>query len=91
MDKAQKKRFLIRLGVILAVLIVGIILTAPLSVRHETITEVMKDAVLHDVNKISLFGLIDVDPSYIAGLIVTVLLLVFAAAFIVYYLRWNGV
>ncbi len=79
MDKTQRKRFLIGLAAVLAAMIVGIVFTAPHSVHHETITEVMKDAVLHDANKVSLFGLVNVDPSYIAGLIVTVLLLVFAA------------
>ena len=40
---------------------------------------VMRDAVLHGTNKVSLFGIKDVNPAYISSLIVCGALLVFAA------------
>ena len=39
----------------------------------------MRDAVLHETNRISLFGLMDVNPAFISGIVVTVVLLVAAA------------
>lgn len=44
----------------------------------ESIKEVMKDGVLHDKNKIGLFGLIDVNPALISAYTVTVVLLIAA-------------
>ena len=38
----------------------------------------MRDAVLHDVNRISLFGLKDVNPALISAMVVTAILLVAA-------------
>lgn len=49
--------------------------------KSETISEAMRDAVLHESGRISLFGLIAVNPSLISGFIVTALLL--AAALII--------
>ena len=61
--------------VLLVLTIIGVAVTAPQSVKHETIKESMRDAVLHDANQISLFGLCEVDPSLISGIIVTAFLL----------------
>ena len=47
----------------------------------ESIKEVMKDGVLHDKNKISLFGILDVNPALISAYMVTAVLLL-AALFI---------
>ncbi|MBR4343110.1 MAG: F0F1 ATP synthase subunit A [Lachnospiraceae bacterium] len=44
----------------------------------ESIKEVMKDGVLHDKNKISLFGVLDVNPALISAYVVTAVLLVAA-------------
>lgn len=44
----------------------------------ESIKETMRDAVLHETNKVSLFGLTDVNPSVISAYTVTAILLVFA-------------
>jgi len=79
LDKKKMKKSLVILGIILAVVIVGVIVTQPYSVKHETIKEAMRDAVLHDENKIRVFGVLDVDPSLVAGFIVTAALLVVAA------------
>ncbi len=48
-------------------------------VKTESIKETMRDAVLHEANKISLFGLMDVNPSVVSAYTVTAILLVFAA------------
>ena len=45
---------------------------------HEDVKTAMRDAVLHDVNRVSLFGLKDVNPGLIAAMTVSGILLVFA-------------
>ncbi len=45
---------------------------------EESIKETMRDAVLHDTNKISLFGIMDVNPAVISAYTVTFILLIFA-------------
>ena len=47
--------------------------------KSETIQEAMRDAVLHEDNRIILFGLKDVNPALISAMVVTVILLVAAA------------
>jgi F-type H+-transporting ATPase subunit a len=64
--------------IILIVLLAGCILTNKQGEKSETISEVMKDAVLHEDNKISLFGVKDVNPSLISAYVVTAVILVFA-------------
>ncbi len=54
-------------------------LAAGTSERAESVQEAMRDAVLHDVNQISLFGLKDVNPGMVSSFLVTVLLLLAAA------------
>jgi len=46
--------------------------------HHEDIQVAMRDAVLHDVNQVSLFGLKDVNPALIAAMCVSGILLVTA-------------
>lgn len=77
----MRRKWIPLLGFILlmAGLVVGIILTAPNVPREESISDVMVDAVLHENNKISLFGLIDVNPSAISALVMTLILLTAAA------------
>ena len=62
----------------IAVIVVGIILLWPPGARHETIREVMKDGVLHEHNKMWLFGL-EVNPGLISAYTVTAILLAAAA------------
>jgi F-type H+-transporting ATPase subunit a len=64
--------------IILVVLLAACILTNKQGEKSETISEVMKDAVLHEDNKISLFGVKDVNPSLISAYVVTAVILVFA-------------
>lgn len=76
----KKKKLIIALGVILviAALAVSAILT-PAHAKTESIQEVMKDAVLHEDNKVNLLG-VEVNPAVYSGFIVTGALLIFAAA-----------
>ncbi|MCI9222040.1 MAG: F0F1 ATP synthase subunit A [Oscillospiraceae bacterium] len=46
--------------------------------RAETVQEAMRDAVLHDVNQVSLFGLKNVNPGLISAFLVTAVLLLAA-------------
>lgn len=47
---------------------------------RETIKEVMRDAVLHDVNKVDFLGIKEVNPGLISAFAVTAILSVFAIA-----------
>ena len=78
MGKDKIRKFLIICVVVLVALVIAALVLKPYTVKHETIQEAMRDAVLHEDNRMSLFGLITVDPSYISGLIVTALLLAVA-------------
>ena len=53
-------------------------LAAGTSERAESVQEAMRDAVLHDVNQISLFGLKAVNPGMVSSFLVTVFLLLAA-------------
>lgn len=79
MDKKQKIRALIIFAVCFVAILVGVILTGSLkSGEHADIQVVMRDAVLHETYKVSLFGLIDVNPGLISAFVVTGVLLVFS-------------
>ncbi len=77
MDKGKRTRFLVIMGIVLVLLLVGIIVTNKGGGSHESIKEVMRDAVIHDGNKVSFFGL-TVNPSLVAGYLVTAILLFMA-------------
>lgn len=76
----QHKKRNIALWLILVVaLLVGSVLTGHSGVENgETIKEVMRDAVLHGDNQISLFGLKEVNPGLISAFTVTGVLLLLA-------------
>ena len=61
----------------------GLLLIASLAVgpsgRAESVQEAMRDAVLHGVNRVSLFGLKEVNPGLISAFTVTAILLLLAA------------
>ena len=67
---------LIVAGFLIVGLLVGIFMTH--GSHGETIKDLMKDAVLHEHNKIDLFGLIEVNPAVISAFTVTGILLLFA-------------
>ena len=73
----QKKRFLLLWLCVSAVLLLGG-LVAPGGGETETIQEAMREAVLHESDQISLFGLRPVNPGFLSALVVTAALLVAA-------------
>lgn len=78
----SKKRKIVSIAVFICaviVLLLAVILTNQPGGKHETIEEVMRDAVLHETGKISFFGLKDVNPGFISAVTVTVFLLITAA------------
>ena len=76
LPKKKKVSTIIIALVLIAVCIAGIVML-PTPEKHETIKQTMKDAVLHDINKINFLGF-EVDPSLISAFIVTGILFVFA-------------
>jgi len=64
---------------VIFLLFLGVILTGNQGEKHESVKELMRDAVLHDANRISLFGIKDVNPGLVAAFFVTALLLLTAA------------
>lgn len=75
----HKKRKIALWLLIVAALLAGSILTGNAGAgKVESIKETMRDAVLHGVNQISLFGLKDVNPGMISAFTVTAILLVLA-------------
>lgn len=73
----QKKKFLLLWICVSAVLLLGSFVV-PGGAQTETIQETMRDAVLHETNQISLFGLRPVNPGFLSALVVMVVLLVAA-------------
>ncbi|MBR3735106.1 MAG: hypothetical protein IKN07_04440, partial [Lachnospiraceae bacterium] len=76
MSKQQRRNIIIVSILFLAAIIAGIVMM-PQPEKHETIKAAMRDAVLHDENKIDFFGFA-VDPSLVSGYIVTGVLLFIA-------------
>ena len=79
MNKKKKTVGLIVWIAAIVVLLVLSLVTGTDGGKSETIQEAMRDAVLHEDNRISLFGLKDVNPALISAMIVTVFLLIAAA------------
>lgn len=77
MDKKKRKIAIIIFACVAVVLMIGTIIVKSAG-SHGSIQELMRDAVLHDTNKISLFGLMDVNPALISAFVVTGIFLVFA-------------
>lgn len=75
--KQHKKGLTLWLAAIL-LLLAGALLTGSPG-RTETVQEAMRDAVLHDVNRISLLGWKAVNPGLISAFLVTAILLLAAA------------
>lgn len=76
---AKKKRII---GLICFVLLAVVLMIATIVVKapenHESIRVLMRDAVLHEKNKISLLGIKDVNPSLISAFTVTTVFFVFS-------------
>ena len=82
MKKISKKTliFLVVSVLIAALLIVGIVLTNGMGKEKESINEVMKDAVLHEGDKIAI-GSLEVNPGLISSWVVVASILIFAVIF----------
>lgn len=78
MSKKKRAVFIVVWVALMVIVLVAALLVGG-SGESESIKVVMRDAVLHGTNKVSLFGIKDVNPAYISSLIVCVALLVFAA------------
>ena len=78
MSKKKRRIALISWICLMAVLLAASLLTGGAKVKSESIKEVMRDAVLHESNKVSLFGVKDVNPALISAFTVTIILLVAA-------------
>ncbi|MCI9609886.1 MAG: F0F1 ATP synthase subunit A [Oscillibacter sp.] len=75
--RERKKGLALWLGVVFLLLAGALLAGSP--GRTETVKEAMRDAVLHDVNRVSLFGLKEVNPGLISAFTVTLMLLLAAA------------
>ena len=78
MSKKKRAVFIVVWVALMVIVLVAALLVGS-SGESESIKVVMRDAVLHGTNKVSLFGIKDVIPAYISSLIVCGALLVFAA------------
>lgn len=76
MDKKKRKIYLIVFAAAAALLLIGSMAVKPPG-SHESIGVLMRDAVLHDTNRISLLGLTEVNPGLISAFTVTAVLFVF--------------
>ena len=74
--KKRTRRLLVFAAIVLALLILAAL--APSSGESESIQDIMRDAVLHEHLKVSLFGLIEVNPGLISAYAVSALLLALA-------------
>ena len=74
--KAKKTKLALWICAIVVLLVASILV--PSVQKTETIQVTMRDAVLHETNKISLFGIKDVNPALISAMVVSGILLVFA-------------
>ena len=77
MSKRQRNISIIVFISLIALLIAGIFIF-PAPEHHGDIQQIMQNEVLHERGKISLFGLIDVNPGLISAFVVSAILIVFA-------------
>ena len=77
MGKKEKTRFLIVWLVITLVFLVGSFVV-PSPEKSETVKVMMRDAVLHEENRCSFFGLMSVSPAMISAMVVSGILLLAA-------------
>ena len=78
MTKQERKKAILVFSLIALVFMIGSILAGGGGGEEESIQAVMRDAVMHDINKVSLCGLKDVNPALISGFIVSGIMIIFA-------------
>lgn len=76
--KEHKKGLLIWLALVIALAAAAMAVGSPGG--HEDVKLAMRDAVLHEENRVSLFGLMDVNPAFISAMVITGMLLLLALA-----------
>ena len=81
----ERKKVLLWL-LIVAVLLAASILTGNHAGQSETIQQTMRDAVLHNENRINLLGWKAVNPGLISGFVVTAILLIAAAVLRIFWI-----
>ncbi len=79
MDKKKRRVQLTVWIVLMVAFFAAALLIGAQNTESESIKEVMRDAVLHESNKISLFGIMDVNPALISAMTVSGILLAAAA------------
>ena len=82
MDKLQKKqrnRILLCWLLLFVLILIGIVLLWPPGEKHESIQASMLDGVLHETNRVRLWGM-ELNPALLSAYIVTAVLLLGAAA-----------
>lgn len=79
MSKKQRTKSIIIFVCVVVFLLIGVIVSNGSLTKKESITLVMRDAVLHEAEKISFFGLREVNPGFISAVTVNAGLLIFAA------------
>lgn len=77
MDKKKRTIAIIVFVCVAIAMMIGTIVVRPPG-SHESISVLMRDAVLHEENRISLFGLMDVNPGMISAFVITAVIFVFA-------------
>ena len=75
--KHPKLRFAIWIALVLLLGVLAVLAGSP--GEHQDIGVAMRDAVLHDVNRVSLFGWMEVNPAVISAFVITLILLLAAA------------
>ncbi len=75
--KEHKKAVTVWIGLMIIFLIASFLTGS--AGGHESLRNAMRDAVLHEENRISLFGIMNVNPSVISAYIVTAVMLIAAA------------
>lgn len=86
MSKKQKRTSISVIVLLVVVFFIGSMLLNGSYNSGESISEVMRDAVLHETNKVNLFGIVDVNPAYVSSLIVCACLLLFAAIVRIFFI-----
>lgn len=86
MSKKQKRTSISVIVLLVVVFFIGSMLLNGSYSSGESISEVMRDAVLHETNKVNLFGIVDVNPAYVSSLIVCACLLLFAAIVRIFFI-----
>ena len=70
-QKKGKVRFCVAVALLLTALLASSLLTGSGGGQTESIKTVMRDAVLHEENRIGLFGLLEVNPAVISDFVLT--------------------